>query len=114
MAAVPAIAATSSLTVFAIGAAANIAASFNNNHTLAAKTWSPSGGFIGLTKGSSPGTSASLESPSTHATPVSTGGVPIGGASPLPAPPVPFGRFRKCKPTKLPGPPKSFDPATSP
>lgn len=35
---------------------------------------------------------------------------PIGGKTDIPPPPTPFGRFRRHRPTKLPGPPKSYDP----
>lgn len=111
--AAPAIAATSSLTVVAVGAVANLVA---NNKPLQAKTWSPLGGFIGLANGRKiPSSSTVVAAPGVPAVaaPKKTN-VPIGGQTDEPAPPTPFGRFPKCKPTKLPGPPEPYDPAKWP
>lgn len=118
----PAIAATTSLAVVAVGAAANLVAS---NKPLLAKTWDKNGGFIGLTNGHNtprartamadpPAPSAPPSPPATAAPSGKPDGTAIGGATDHPAPPTPFGRFRKCRPTKLPGPPKTYEQSSTP
>ncbi|PXF40948.1 hypothetical protein BWQ96_09343 [Gracilariopsis chorda] len=113
--AAPAInAAASSLTVVTLGAAANLLAS---NKPLQLKSWLPSGGFVGVVNGNGRSSTAVAEpsTPSSPSSPAPKGTVkPIGGRTDKPAPPCPFGRFPKHKPSKLPGPPKPYNPANSP
>ncbi|KAI0563871.1 hypothetical protein FGB62_33g175 [Gracilaria domingensis] len=110
--AAPALAATAtSLTVFALGSVANVAAS---NKPLAARSWLPSGGFVGVVNGHGSTAVAEPNAPSTPQARPTGSNSPIGGKTDKPAPPCPFGRFPKHKPTKLPGPPKPYSPADSP
>lgn len=110
---VPAITAAAAppLTMLVLGAAANLAAT---NKPLAAKTWLPNGGFIGVINGRGATSVAEPVSPPTS--PSSSGNkiFPIGGKTDKPAPPCPFGKYPRHKPGKLPGPPKSFVPADNP
>lgn len=114
--AAPALTAASSMAVLAIGGAANLVAS---NKPMQAKSWMPQGGFIGVINGRSAGETAVSEPQASSSPPAAAPQSgkkihPIGGQTGKPSPPCPFGRFPKHKPSKLPGPPKSYVPANNP
>lgn len=77
------------------------------------KRWLRDGGFIGVLNGRSSGDTM-VTTPVPPASPPARTRWPIGGKTDKTPPPTPFGRFPKHKPTKLPGPPKPYDPKTSP
>ncbi|CAN8073679.1 unnamed protein product [Agarophyton chilense] len=111
-------ASAASLTVLALGSVANVAAS--NKPLEVRRSWLPGGSFVDLLngRGSSPTAVAEPVTPNAPSAPESASvgrkNVPIGGRTDKPAPPCPFGRFPKHKPTKLSGPPGPYNPANSP
>lgn len=116
--AAPALTAASSLAVLALGGAANLAAS---NKPLQARMWMPRGGFIGVVNGGGPKTAtqappAAPAAPDAAPAPAAPGKKihPIGGRTDKPAPPTPFGKFPRHRPSKLPGPPGPFNPSKGP
>lgn len=95
-----------------VGSAANLGAHAMPLRT--DKTWMRRGGFIGVLNGKAKGTStvraAAAPAAAPKTAPPSKKIHPIGGQTGKPSPPTPFGKFPKHKPTKLPGPPKSYNP----